>query len=76
MIVSIYNKILDFKTLFELRLSKSKLKFSYDLEKWKILNFLCLIILWSMPSGECMDKGKGYDNMIGYATCNLSQHFM
>ena len=29
-------------------------------------------VLRSMPPVECMDKGKGYDDMIGCATCSLS----
>ena len=33
-------------------------------------------VLRSMPPRECMDKGKGYDDMIGYATCSLSQCLM
>jgi len=33
-------------------------------------------MLQSMPPGECMDKGKGYDDMIGYATYSLSQHLI
>ena len=29
-----------------------------------------------MLPGDSMDMGKGYDDMIGYATCSLSQHLM
>jgi len=25
------------------------------------------VLLWSMPPGDSMEKGKGYDNTIGYA---------
>ena len=28
-----------------------------------------------MPPGECMDKGKGYDDMISCAICSLSLYF-
>ena len=34
------------------------------------------VLLQSMPPEDSMDMGKGYDNMIGYATCSLSQHLM
>jgi len=34
--------------------------------------YLEWIMLRSMPPGECMDKGKGYDDMISCATCSLS----
>jgi len=33
-------------------------------------------LLRLMPPGEYMDKGKGYDDMIGCAICSLSQHLM
>jgi len=29
-----------------------------------------------MPLGNSMDMGKGYDDMIGCATCSLSQRLM
>ena len=29
-----------------------------------------------MPSGDSMDMGKGYDNMIGCTICSLSQRLM
>ena len=29
-----------------------------------------------MPPGDSIDIGKGYDDMIGCATCSLSQHHM
>jgi len=29
-----------------------------------------------MPPRDSMDMGKGYDDMIGYATCSLSQRLM
>ena len=29
-----------------------------------------------MPPGDSMDMGKGYDDMIGCATCSLSQRLM
>ena len=29
-----------------------------------------------MPSGDSMDMGRGYDDMIGCATCSLSQCLM
>ena len=34
------------------------------------------LLLRSMSPGDSMDMGKGYDNMIGCATCNLSHHLM
>ena len=33
-------------------------------------------LLWSMSLGNSMDMGKGYDDMIGCATCSLSQRLM
>ena len=33
-------------------------------------------LLRSMPLGNSMDMGKGYDDMIGCATCSLSQCLM
>jgi len=33
-------------------------------------------MLWLMPPRDSMEKGKGYDDMIGYATSSLSQHLM
>ena len=33
-------------------------------------------MLRSIPPGESMYKGKGYDNVIGCITCSLSQHLM
>ena len=33
-------------------------------------------LLQSMPPRDSMDMGKGYDNMIGCATCSLSQRLM
>ena len=33
-------------------------------------------MLRSMPPGDSMDMGQGYDDMIGCATCSLSQHLM
>ena len=33
-------------------------------------------LLRLMPLGNSMDMGKGYDDMIGCATCNLSQRLM
>ena len=29
-----------------------------------------------MPPGDNIEKGQGYDDMIGYATSSLSQHLM
>ena len=29
-----------------------------------------------MPPGDSIEKGKGYDDMIGYAIGSLSQHLM
>ena len=34
------------------------------------------VLLQLMPPGDSMDMGKGYDGMIGYAACSLSQHLM
>ena len=34
------------------------------------------ILLQSMPPGESIDKGKGYDDVIGCTACSLSQHLM
>ena len=33
-------------------------------------------MLRSMPPGDSMDMGKGYNDMIGCATCSLSQRLM
>ena len=33
-------------------------------------------LLWSMPPEGSMEKGKGYDNTIGYTVGSLSQHLM
>ena len=40
------------------------------------VEYLGYILLLSMPLGNNMDKGKGYDDMIGCATCSLSQRLM
>ena len=43
------------------------------------INYIIVIIdtmLRSMPLGNNVDLGKGYDDMIGCATCSLSQHLM
>ena len=50
---------------------KRKQKPTYDN---KISTFT--ILLRSMPLGNSMDIGKGYDDMIGCATCSLSQRLM
>ena len=34
------------------------------------------VLLQLMPLGNNVDLGKGYDDMISYATCSLSQHLM
>jgi len=34
------------------------------------------VLLQLMPPREYIDKGKGYDDMIGYVTCSLSQCLM
>ena len=34
------------------------------------------VLLRLMPLGNNMDMGKGYDDMIGCATCSLSQYLM
>ena len=34
------------------------------------------VLLRSLPPGDSMDMGKEYDDMIGCATCSLSQHLM
>ena len=34
------------------------------------------VLLRSMPPGDSMDMGKGYDDMISCATCSLSQRLM
>ena len=41
-----------------------------------ILIALRHIMLRSIPPGDNMDMGKGYDNMISCATCSLSQRLM
>ena len=44
-----------------------------------IINTLSLIVslvLRSMPLGNNVDLGKGYDDMISCATCSLSQRLM
>ena len=33
-------------------------------------------MLWLMPPGDNMEKGKGYDDTISCATSSLSQHLM
>ena len=40
------------------------------------VEYLGYILLLSMPLGNNMDKGKGYDDMIGCATCSLSHRLM
>jgi len=40
------------------------------------LIFYYMYLLQSMPSGDSMDMGKGYNNMISCTTCSLSQHLM
>ena len=37
---------------------------------------MMLYLLQSIPPGDSMDMGKGYDDMIGYATYSLSQRLM
>ena len=34
------------------------------------------LMLWLMPPGDSMEKGKGYDNMIGCAIGSLSQYLI
>ena len=34
------------------------------------------VLLQSMPPGDSMDMGQGYDDIIGCATCSLSQCLM
>jgi len=34
--------------------------------KRKMEKYLYSQVLWSIPPGDSMDKGRGYDNMIGY----------
>ena len=34
------------------------------------------VLLWLMPLGNSMDRGKEYDDMIGCAICSLSQRLM
>ena len=45
---------------------------------WPDISVICchFCILWSMPPGDNMNMGKGYNDMIGYATCSLSQCLM
>jgi len=38
--------------------------------------FECIELLRLTPPGDSMDMGKGYDDMIGCATCSLSQRLM
>jgi len=38
--------------------------------------FFTIMLLWLTPPGDSMDIGQGYDDMIGYATCSLSQRLM
>jgi len=44
--------------------------------KSKVFYFSRLYVLRLMSSGDNMDMGKGYDDMIGCATCSLSQRLM
>ena len=46
------------------------------LKEARYFNKLDLILLQSMPLGNNVDLGKGYDDMIGCATCSLSQRLM
>ena len=34
------------------------------------------VLLRSMPPGDSIDMGRGYDDMIGYTICSLSQRLM
>ena len=34
------------------------------------------LVLWSMPPGGSMEKGKEYDNIISCTVGSLSQHLM
>ena len=43
---------------------------------WKICGRMWYVLLRLMPLGNSMDMGKGYDDMIGCATCSLSQCLM
>ena len=49
-----------------------------DIQDWdeSIKEIKTAFMLRSMPPGNSMDKGKGYDDMIGCATCSLSQRLM
>jgi len=54
------------------------LKASINNQTTNAMNILGILedLLRLMPPGEYMDKGKGYDDMIGCAICSLSQHLM
>ena len=54
------------------------LKVSINNQTTNAMNILGILedLLRLMPPGEYMDKGKGYDDMIGCAICSLSQHLM
>ena len=41
-----------------------------------IMYILSLVMLWSMPPGDGMEKGREYDDMIGCAAMSLSQHLI
>jgi len=34
------------------------------------------VLLRSVPPGDSMDMGQGYDDVIGCTACSLSQHLM
>jgi len=38
--------------------------------------FFSIMLLWLMPPGDSMEKGQGYDDMIGCAASSLSQYLM
>ena len=38
-----------------------------DGQAWENNRVVYMEVLWSMPPGDSMEKGKGYDDMIGCA---------
>ena len=51
--------------------------FSIFLKYFEIsLTSLVDLVLRLMPLGNNVDLGEGYDDMISYATCSLSQRLM
>ena len=56
---------------YEVNLPKSKTLESRFIQD-EINNLNKYMMLWSMPPRDSMEKGKGYDDMIGCTTSSLS----